>query len=287
MDVRFWGTRGSYPASGAAFSEFGHHTICVSLRGDDTLIVFDAGSGATALGEYLRAQPVRHVYLLISHFHHDHLVGLPFLLHGACAARETKVALHCALPIENTLEELIRPMISAPYFPDEAGDLAGRISYNRHAPGESFVLGGAVAHSALVEHPGGAVAYRVEQDGAAIVFVTDIEDTISPPRHLVTLAEGADLLMHDTMFTGEEILTRRGWGHGTIEGALSLARAADVRQLAGFHHNPLHDDALLRAREQALQSVFPTSCLAREGQIIQVTKAASERVHDLRASARS
>lgn len=286
MDVRFWGVRGSYPASGAAFSEFGHHTICVSLRMGDDLVVLDAGSGATALADHLRANPVRHVRVLISHFHHDHLVGLPFLLHGACADPRTTVALHCALPIEHRLEELIRPMISAPYFPDEAGDLAGRISYNRHAPGESFVLGDAVARSTLVEHPGGSMAYRVEKDRTAIVFVTDIEETTSPPRDLVALAEGADLLMHDTMFTGEEILTRRGWGHGTIEGALSLARAAHVRKLAGFHHNPLHDDALLRAREQALKTAFQASCLAREGQIIQVTKTVSAPAPDLRVSAR-
>lgn len=272
MDVRFWGTRGSYPASGAAFSEFGHHTICVSLRIGDALIIFDAGSGATALGEHLRAQPVRHVHVLISHFHHDHLVGLPFLLHGACAARETKVALHCALPIENTLEELIRPMISAPYFPDEAGDLAGRISYNRHSPGGSFILGDAVVRSALVEHPGGAVAYRVEAGGAAIVFATDIEDSASPAESLVALTRDAALLIHDTMFTHEEIETRRGWGHATVEGALALARAARVRQLVGFHHNPLHDDEMLRARETALQAEFTPSCLAREGQIIQVAE---------------
>ncbi len=285
MEVRFWGVRGSYPASGAVFSEFGHHTICVSAQMGDELIVLDAGSGATALGEYLRANPVRHVRVLISHFHHDHLVGLPFLLHGACADPRTTVALHCALPIEPRLEELIRPMISAPYFPDEAGDLAGRISYNRHAPGESFVLGEALARSTLVEHPGGAVAYRVEKDGAAIVFVTDIEDQAQPSRDLVALAEGADLLMHDTMFTSEEILTRRGWGHGTSEGALSLARAAQVHRLAGFHHNPLHDDTLLRAREKALRSEFPASCLAREGQIIQMANAASNPARNLQASA--
>jgi len=274
MEVRFWGVRGSYPASGVGFSEFGHHTICVSARTDDDLIVFDAGSGATALGDHLRANPVRHVRILISHFHHDHLVGLPFLLHGACANPGTTVALHCALPIEHKLEELVRPMISAPYFPDEAGDLAGRISYNRHAPGETFVLGGAVARSVLVEHPGGSMAYRVEKDGLSIAFVTDIEDTEAPSPDLVALAAEADLLMHDTMFTSEEILTRRGWGHGTIEGALSLARAARVRRLAGFHHNPLHDDATLRTREQALRSAFSAACLAREGRIIQLATSA-------------
>lgn len=270
MNVRFWGTRGSYPASGAAFSEFGHHTICVSARIGDDLVVFDAGSGATALGDYLRANPVRHVRILISHFHHDHLAGLPFLLHGACATPETSVAMHCSLPIETQLEELIRPMISAPYFPNEAGDLAGRIAYNRHAPGETFMLGDVVARSALVEHPGGAMAYRIEKGGAAVVFVTDVEDSPVPAAALVDLARGADLLMHDTMFTREEIATRRGWGHGTAEGALALARAAGVRHLAGFHHNPLHDDTVLRARAQALQAEFAPSCFAREGQTIQV-----------------
>ena len=33
-------------------------------------------AGATALGDHLRRHPVARLHLLLSHFHHDHLIGL-------------------------------------------------------------------------------------------------------------------------------------------------------------------------------------------------------------------
>jgi phosphoribosyl 1,2-cyclic phosphodiesterase len=268
MQIRFWGVRGSYPASGARFSEFGHHTACVAVTVGDDLIVLDAGTGAAALGEVLRANPVRHLHVLFSHFHHDHIVGLPFLLHGAGASPDTTISVHSALPVETSLESVIRRFLSAPYFPDEAGDLFGRVAFTHHAPGERFDIRDTRVETALVEHPGGSCAYRLTRSEGSLVYVTDIEEASAPAPALARLAGHADVLVHDTMFTQGEIDGRRGWGHSTSEAALALAREAGVRRLVGFHHSPNHDDAMLAAREREFVAARPGSCFAREGQII-------------------
>jgi ribonuclease BN (tRNA processing enzyme) len=266
MEVRIWGARGSYPASGARFSQFGHHTACVSLAHGDDLVVLDAGSGAAALGEALRKAPVRRLHVLLSHFHQDHLMGLPFLLYGA--GQEAQLSIHAAFGVDFPLGDVIGRLFSAPYFPDEAQNLLGRVSYNGHQPGAGFAAGDIGIRTAPVEHSGGATAFRLESAGRSVVYVTDIEESREPDAGLLALVHDADILFHDTMFTKDEIETRRGWGHSTIEAAAILARKASVKQLVGLHHNPMHDDRTLLERERDLASQMPGAFLAREGQVI-------------------
>ncbi len=61
------------------------------------------------------------------------------------------------------------------------------------------------------------------------------------------LAAGADLLLHDSQYTDEEYRGRLGWGHSSVTHAAAFARAAGVRQLAMFHHDPMRSDHELEA----------------------------------------
>lgn len=268
MEIRIWGARGSYPASGARFSGFGHHTACVTVRTGDDLVVIDAGSGAAALGEALAARAkagegVRRIHILLSHFHHDHVMGLPFLLLGA--GQGASIAIHAALGEEEPLAARLRQLFSAPYFPDEAGSLAPHVSFHAHRRGAEFALADLCVASFSVDHPGGAAAFHLRKGRRSFVYATDVEDRAEPDPAMIRFVRDADLLIHDTMFTREEIGERRGWGHATIESAAALARAAEVRRLAGFHHNPAHDDATLARQEADLRALFPAGFLAREG----------------------
>lgn len=262
MEVRIWGARGSYPASGARFSEFGHHTPCVEVSIGDDLIVLDAGSGAAALGESLRGKPPRRVHILLSHFHHDHVMGLPFLLYGA---GDAAITLHAAFGADMPLDAIISRLFSAPYFPGEPGRLLDRLVFRTHPAHGAFAIGDAAVETAPLEHPGGSTAFRLGHAGRSLVYVTDIENRLEPDPALVRLARNAGLLIHDTMYTSDEAGVRSGWGHGTIEAALALADRAGVKQLGGFHHNPLHDDATLNQRENDMATRRPGAFLVREG----------------------
>ena len=82
MTLRFWGVRGSIPVPGPATVEFGGNTPCLELQGTgEDVILFDAGTGIRAAGKdlLLRAagKPLR-IHLLLTHFHWDHIQGLPF-----------------------------------------------------------------------------------------------------------------------------------------------------------------------------------------------------------------
>jgi ribonuclease BN (tRNA processing enzyme) len=68
------------------------------------------------------------------------------------------------------------------------------------------------------------------------------------------VAQGVDLLFHDSQYTEEEYLQRVGWGHSAVTHVVSFAEMCQVQQLVMFHHDPLHTDdqlevMLARAKE--------------------------------------
>ena len=87
---------------------------------------------------------------------------------------------------------------------------------------------------------------------------------------------GSDLLICEAQYTADEYKLKRGWGHGTFEDVLDLAQAAEVKRMALFHHDPLHDDDKLdaRLREGAMlitSRKLAVECFAaREGMIVEL-----------------
>jgi len=51
------------------------------------------------------------------------------------------------------------------------------------------------------------------------------------------------LLIHDAMFTPEELAHHHGWGHSSYDDAVTLAAAVGAQRLVLFHHSPERDDA--------------------------------------------
>ena len=84
MKVRLWGVRGTTPTPERGNGRYGGNTSCVEVRLDnDTLIILDCGSGLRALGksilrEYADRTVQAHIFL--THFHWDHIQGIPFFL---------------------------------------------------------------------------------------------------------------------------------------------------------------------------------------------------------------
>mgnify|MGYP000494152162 CR=1 FL=1 len=53
---------------------------------------------------------------------------------------------------------------------------------------------------------------------------------------------GADLLIHDAQYLASEYPDHVGWGHSTIEYVIDIARRAEVRRVALYHHDPNRTD---------------------------------------------
>ena len=266
--VRFWGVRGSIPVPGPTTATVGGNTTCVEVRAGSDILIFDAGSGIRKLGNALmKEQPVT-ARMFFTHVHWDHIQGFPFFL--PAFANGNHFDLYGALKISNTLPDILSGQMNYPNFPVSLAEMGSEMEFHDLHEGETVRCGEAAVVNTRLQHPGGVYAYRVDYDGHALVFATDTEHAAQPDKKLVKLARDADVLIYDAMYTPEEYrgeggLPKTGWGHSTWEEGVKVARAANVKKLVLFHHDPEHDDDMVAAIEANTQAVFPNSVAAREG----------------------
>lgn len=248
MRVMLWGTRGSLASPGPDMDRYGGNTSCVEVQGEDgTVLVLDAGTGIRRLGTQLTGK-VHRVDLLLTHLHMDHVQGLGFF----APLYDPSIELHIWGPASTTLglELRLARYLSPPLFPIRLRDLA-RKPILHEVPGDDLLIGEFQVSTALVCHPGPTVGYRImAPDGTTLAYIPDHEPALGQPNFPMrkewtsgyTVAEGADLLIHDAQYTSAEYEEHVGWGHSSIRQAFQFAALTSVKHLVPFHHDPAHTD---------------------------------------------
>jgi phosphoribosyl 1,2-cyclic phosphodiesterase len=260
VKVTLWGTRGSLASPGPETNRYGGNTSCVEVRAaDGTLLVLDAGTGVRRLGDAI-ADEVERADVLLTHLHMDHLQGLGFFEPLFRAGIET----HIWGPSSTTMDlrAHLGRYLSPPLFPVRLRDLPRHPILHDVVQLGTFSVGPFSVHAELVCHPGPTVGYRIEADGASLAYIPDHEPALGVeefPGDLeyvpgLGLAEGVDLLIHDTMYGADEYPRYVGWGHSSLPQALAFADAARVRKLVTFHHDPSHTDERLDRLFEAASS---------------------------------
>jgi len=283
FSVRFWGVRGSLATSAPGYAAVGGNTSCVEIRAGDRLIILDAGTGLFQLGQTL-VQPARATFF-ISHYHWDHIQGFPFFRPAYAAAN--RFTLYGPGKGELGLKAALARQMEAPHFPVTLAAMHAQLDFRSIESGEGVSVGPVRVRALALNHPQGCLGYRISFAGRSVVYATDTEH-IAPgvgDPGTSELARNADLLIYDSQYTDDEYYgrgcaARQGFGHSTIEEACRLARAADVKQLAIFHHDPSHDDAYIEELTEEAHALFPNLVVAREGLSIDLL-----RLHALRAQA--
>jgi phosphoribosyl 1,2-cyclic phosphodiesterase len=250
MRVSFYGVRGSIATPGLSTVRYGGNTVCVDVRlADGTVVVLDAGTGIRELGRViLREQHRAPVHLLITHAHWDHIIGIPFF--GPIWRKDTHMVLY---PLATTAQERIRYnsiLFDEIHFPVRAADIPAKIELI-DAPDASWRIGSAQVTRIPLNHPGGAQGFRiVDDDGSSLCYLTDNE--LVPPGPAATTADAlarfsqsTGLLIHDAQYVEADMPAKRGWGHSVVGDVLELARQAEARSVALFHHEPERDDEAL------------------------------------------
>jgi len=287
MSLRLFigGMRGSRPAIGSGFDEFGGDTTSLLLVGSQgEQLVLDAGTGMRAVaGQLTRTEPDK-VTVLFSHYHLDHLVGLT--MNPLCYRPDWSFNLVGPTFPDGGVRDAVTRLVAPPYWP---------VSWERmNAHFEFAELTGARAALPMpdvlepililrrnlqvrgcpVPHPGGCLAYRIDDrsDGASLVFATDLEwqkRTDADETAFMTLCrepKPADLLVIDAHFSRANAQAFAGWGHSSWEDDLDIAQSAGIRRVLLGHHNPDADDRALHAVEQQVKERSPGAALARAGQ---------------------
>ena len=269
MEIRFWGVRGSIASPGPETASVGGNTSCVEVRCGAQRIVLDAGTGLRSLGNALvRTGEPQSLALLLSHFHWDHIQGLPFFVPAYMP--QTKLTIVGSSDGRHSLRDKLSRQMTEPHFPVQLDDLSAQLTYREARPAQTFELGDVRVKVARLNHPGGVFAYRIEHGGRVLVYATDTEHYACVDPALRALAEGADVLVYDAQYTPEEYEAKVGWGHSTYAAGAEVAAAAGVSELVLFHHDPQRDDAGVAAIEAAARALFPRTVAAREGMTLDV-----------------
>ncbi|MCC6177691.1 MAG: MBL fold metallo-hydrolase [Chloroflexi bacterium] len=266
MRVKFWGTRGSIPSPGPRTIRYGGNCACVEIRtSDDDLFIIDAGTGIRELGLSLVAQQPIDAHILLSHTHWDHISGFPFF--PPAFVPDNRLTIYAARNIDKRLEDVMAGQMEYTYFPVTLNDLPADIRY-RELLEESFAVAGARISTHYLNHTSICMGYRIEADGRSLAYVSDHEPyglalfgTDPPPerigrglrdgvvhvgdRRLIEWIAGADLVIQDTQYMPNEYPKKIGWGHGSADYVTDVALLAGAKQLALFHHDPLHDDTMI------------------------------------------
>lgn len=193
------------------------------VRAGELGILLDAGEGVYYALRRCGFDVEDVDWVLVTHGHGDHVLGLPTLaLYAKRAGRVLKVA--------GPLGVDVRKLLEAAGIPHYADALSFKLVEPSSQPSLVFEEKGVRVYAGAADHGVPAVAYRVEAGGLAVAYSGDTR----PCESVVRLARGCKLLIHEASisFDGERAHEH---GHSTAVDAVEVAKAAGVDYLMPVH----------------------------------------------------
>lgn len=247
MKIIFLGTNGWYDTQTG-------NTISILIATQEYNIVLDAGTGFAKLDRVLsNSHPI---FLFLSHFHLDHLIGLHTLLKFTFSQ---KLTLAGPEGTEKVLRTLLKQPFTAPLdrLPYKTEILEMPKSEERF-PFKVKVMG--------LVHPPLSMGYRFALEGKEIAYCPDTGYC----ENAVTLAKDADLLISECSFLPGE--HSADWPHLNPQFAARIAKEAGARRLALVHFDAAKYTSLdlRKEAEKEAQKIFRNTFACQDDQIVEL-----------------
>jgi phosphoribosyl 1,2-cyclic phosphodiesterase len=276
MKIKFWGTRGSLPASPQpiewsthfesllrSFFSTGHRdsshinkylqslevtqlggygsaTTCVEIETAAGQLIIDGGSGVRALSEKIMSgvsgRPRGPFHIYMTHFHWDHVIGLPFFSPHFLPG----VNIHY-YAVQEDLEKLVRGIFAKPYFPVPYEALPSKIHFHVIAPRKPLAIDDMVITPYKLDHPDACWGVKVEHAGKTYAHCVDTEGTRVSRDDLgldLPLYQNIDLMYFDAQYTFPELAEKANWGHSASQIGLDIAFRESIKKVLFAHHDP-------------------------------------------------
>jgi len=304
MKVKFWGVRGSLPTPPTpdmlttrvenvigefldagckkrddiskffaslpanSLGGYGGNTACVEVFTDSSSLIVDGGSGLRLLGYKLMGGPCAkgagEVNILFTHFHWDHLIGLPFFV--PIFIPGNKINVYSPLP---NIKDVFRTLFKKPYFPIPLEGLGATILYHELKPRTPVDFGGIEVTPYMLDHPDPCWGYKFKHNNKVYSHCVDTECTrVSAPElgEDIALYQGVDLMAFDAQYTLMETIEKVNWGHAAATLGLDLAMREGIKRVIFMHHEPASPDDKIAASEAQTRRYY-------EGQLKQAKRA--------------
>jgi phosphoribosyl 1,2-cyclic phosphodiesterase/ActR/RegA family two-component response regulator len=255
--IKFWGTRGSNPVSGPEYVRFGGNTCCLEIRHGHDLVIIDSGTGIRPLGTLISETHPKHVHLILSHTHWDHLAGFPFF--APIYDPDCQIDIWTPIGFEKTTRELFTEMLAYAYFPVRLDDIQANIVFKDIHEGVPFTIGSIEIDSHYSFHPGATLGFKFKINKIKFGYATDNEflmgyhgnpnaigkahPLLIPYQSMIEFFKDCDFLIHEAQYTPIEYQTKVGWGHSSVNNAAVLIKHAEVPEWILTHHDPKHTDS--------------------------------------------
>jgi len=241
MNIIFLGTNGWYDTKTG-------NTICTLIDAKDYFIVLDAGNGFYKLDRYINKE--KPIYLFLSHFHLDHIIGLHIL---------DKFIFKQGISIygQKGTKNILKKVINEP-FTKSFKELSFNIDVHEIPEGIDrlpfLVKSKPLIHSSL------CLGYRFEFKEKIIAYCPDTGFC----QNAIKLAENADLLITECSYkSGQQ---SDSWPHLNPEDAARIAKKARVKKLVLTHFDANnYKDMNERIKAQrAAQKIFKNVVFASD-----------------------
>lgn len=272
MHIKFWGVRGSIPHSMDTNGWFSHieklmsdfftagntkpdqiksflnskgltavagvgtATTCVEVTADSRSLLIDGGSGLKAKSDQCDFAVEKEFHILITHFHFDHILGLPFFLpHFMKGCKVNYYSVH------QETEEIVRSMFHKPTFPVAFESLSAEVKFHQLRAYEANEVNGFTVTPYLTDHPDTCYGFRIEKNNKVYAHAVDNEAIRVTPEDLgkdAGLYHNADLVYFDAQYDEEDMKSKKGWGHGTSMRGFELCSHFGLKNILFAHHDP-------------------------------------------------
>lgn len=222
----------------------GGNTPCVELTGNNgTKIILDCGTGVRCLGKYGQPPKNRHYNIMFSHFHWDHIQGLPFFDY----VYNPNFSFDFFSPVEN-MQKYLSNQMTLPYYPVKFDALTPNMKFHTIPTNMDFVIGGIKVRSKKMNHPGNSFSYSFLEGNKKFIFATDVELTSEDFDYTaenIEFFENADTIVLDAQYTADEAIKKEHWGHSSFASAIDFAVHWKIKNLYLYHFDPIYDDKKL------------------------------------------
>ncbi len=224
------------------FGTTGGNTACIEVRlCEESIIILDCGTGLRELEKSLRKRKdnVKEFHIFFSHFHYDHILGLPYF--GMMYDPSVTVNFYSPYP---KMEDILRNFMVPPYHPVAFDSFSADIHFHT-LKGDSLDVPGGTVYWIKRNHPNGSFAYKIEQNNKSFIYSSDTElrqEDFNRSDKNIRFFEKADALVLDAQYTLGEAFEKFDWGHSSYSMAVDFAIEFGISELYLFHHEPLYDD---------------------------------------------